>query len=90
MNDKDRTSIHEAMEQQSISISKVRRPHLMSPLLITGRYRDAASSSVFCHRRRYDPHQSSLLKVANPIRGRYDSAVSFMQNVDLTEAILSR
>ena len=65
MNDKDRTSIYEAMEQQTISISK-------AGIVTTLRAR------------------CSVIAAANPIRGRYDSSVPFMQNVDLTEALLSR
>jgi len=65
MNDQDRTSIHEAMEQQSISISKAG--------IVT-------SLQARC----------SVIAAANPIRGRYDTSLPFIKNVDLTEAILSR
>uniref|UniRef100_A0A6B2KYV5 DNA replication licensing factor MCM2 n=1 Tax=Arcella intermedia TaxID=1963864 RepID=A0A6B2KYV5_9EUKA len=65
MNDQDRTSIHEAMEQQSISISKAG--------IVT-------SLQARC----------TVVAAANPIRGRYDSSLPFIKNVDLTEAILSR
>lgn len=65
MNDKDRTSIHEAMEQQSISISKAG--------IVT-------SLQARC----------AIIAAANPIRGRYDQSLTFAQNVDLTEPILSR
>lgn len=65
MNDADRTSIHEAMEQQSISISKA---GIVTTL--------QARCSVFA--------------AANPIKGRYDASLSFFDNVDLTEPILSR
>ncbi|XP_034021825.1 DNA replication licensing factor MCM2 [Thalassophryne amazonica] len=65
MNDADRTSIHEAMEQQSISISKAG--------IVT-------SLQARC----------TVIAAANPIGGRYDPSLTFADNVDLTEPILSR
>eukprot|EP00451_Oxyrrhis_marina_P001424 CAMPEP_0204274932 /NCGR_PEP_ID=MMETSP0468-20130131/25461_1 /ASSEMBLY_ACC=CAM_ASM_000383 /TAXON_ID=2969 /ORGANISM="Oxyrrhis marina" /LENGTH=827 /DNA_ID=CAMNT_0051251203 /DNA_START=39 /DNA_END=2522 /DNA_ORIENTATION=- len=65
MNEQDRTSIHEAMEQQTISISK-------------------AGLVTTLHAR------CAVVAAANPILGRYDPQKTFMQNVDLTDPILSR
>ena len=65
MSDKDRTSIHEAMEQQSISISKAGI---------------VASLQARC----------AVIAASNPIGGRYDIGLTFSQNVDLTEPIISR
>src|ERR1700759_28304 len=61
----DRTSIHEAMEQQSISISKAG--------IVT-------SLQARC----------AIIAAANPISGRYNSTIPFIQNVEPTEPILSR
>merc|ERR1719150_3665263 len=65
MNDQDRTSIHEAMEQQTISISK-------AGIVTTLKAR------------------CSVIAAANPIGGRYDPSMTFSENVDLTEPIISR
>lgn len=65
MNDSDRTSIHEALEQQSISVSKAG--------IVT-------SLQARC----------SVVAAANPIRGRYDSSLTFAENVELTDPILQR
>merc|ERR1719436_1516481 len=65
MNEQDRTSIHEAMEQQTISVSK-------AGIVTTLQARCA------------------VISAANPIKGRYDSTMTFVENVDLTDPILSR
>merc|ERR1719273_56107 len=65
MNEQDRTSIHEAMEQQSISISKA---GIVTRLQA----------------------RCAVIAAANPIGGRYDGSLSFIENVELTDPILSR
>lgn len=65
MNDQDRTSIHEAMEQQSISVSK-------AGIVATLQARCA------------------VIAAANPIGGRYIPTRTFLNNVELTEPIVSR
>jgi DNA replication licensing factor MCM2 len=65
MNEQDRTSIHEAMEQQSISVSKAG--------IVT-------SLQARC----------AVIAAANPIGGRYDSAHTLADNVELTDPIIQR
>lgn len=65
MSERDRTSIHEALEQQTISISKA---GIVATL----------------------PARCSVIAAANPVKGCYDPALTFAQNVDLGDPIISR
>ena len=84
MNDQDRTSIHEAMEQQQISISKVSFFFLKKKVCPTHRVSNQAGIVTSLQAR------CAVIAAANPSRGKYQPALTFSQNVDLTEPIISR
>lgn len=86
MDDRDRTSIHEAMEQQTISISKagtyvyaltIITSHFMHISLLPG---ILTSLQARC----------AVIAAANPILGRYDPSFTLAENVELTDPILQR
>lgn len=79
MDPKDQVAIHEAMEQQTISITKVAE--------IRGRYFIAlfqAGVKATLNAR------ASILAAANPVGGRYDRSRPLKYNITLTAPIMSR
>lgn len=76
MEDGDRTAIHEVMEQQTISISKVTNQ-------IKAFYSKAGITTTLNAR-------TCILAAANPLHGRYNTKRSPRENINLPYALLSR
>jgi DNA replication licensing factor MCM5 len=80
MNENDRVAIHEAMEQQTISIAKA---VLFFSVLNTVINQYQGITTILNSR-------TSILAAANPIYGRYDTERTASENISLQTTILSR
>ncbi|CAM9525071.1 unnamed protein product [Discosporangium mesarthrocarpum] len=77
MRESDRVAIHEAMEQQTISVAKAGITTILNRQVVCTAYSRVGL-------------RTSVLAAANPIYGRYDDLKSAAENIDLMTTILSR
>ena len=88
MDPTDQVAIHEAMEQQTISITKV-RCRVSLRFLLCGRH----CFMLLCWQAGIQATlnaRASILAAANPLMGRYDKSKALRHNIALTPAIMSR
>lgn len=99
MNDSDRVAIHEVMEQQTVTIAKVKAYSIILLLFLDLSWQ--VNQSITTHilllilNLKGGIHASlnarcSVVAAANPIYGSYDHSHGITRNINLPDSLLSR